>query len=77
MKERLGLTELRRKANRMNFGELQEDVIQDNVGFSLGQAISGPSSGGRIRTAVVDPKTRARWVSTLVLSVKKVILILT
>lgn len=60
MKERLGKSELRKKANRMNFGELAEDVIQNNVGFSLGQAISGGISGGRIRTAVVDPKTRAK-----------------
>ncbi|KHN84540.1 U4/U6 small nuclear ribonucleoprotein Prp31 [Toxocara canis] len=60
MKERLGMTEMRRKANRMNFGELSEDVIQESVGFSLGQATSGPSSSGRIRGAAVDPKTRAR-----------------
>uniref|UniRef100_A0A915BC29 U4/U6 small nuclear ribonucleoprotein Prp31 n=2 Tax=Parascaris univalens TaxID=6257 RepID=A0A915BC29_PARUN len=60
MKERLGMTEMRRKANRVNFGELSEDVIQESVGFSLGQASSGPSSGGRIRGATVDPKTRAR-----------------
>lgn len=66
MKERLGMTELRRKSNRMNFGELQEDVVQDNVGFSLGQAVSGPSSGGRIRAAVVDPKTRARYIQIFV-----------
>uniref|UniRef100_F1KVK2 U4/U6 small nuclear ribonucleoprotein Prp31 n=1 Tax=Ascaris suum TaxID=6253 RepID=F1KVK2_ASCSU len=60
MKERLGMTEMRRKANRVNFGELSEDVIQESVGFSLGQASSGPSSSGRIRGATVDPKTRAR-----------------
>lgn len=60
MKERLGLTELRKKANRMNFGDLAEDVIQENMGFSLGQAVSGPSGGGRIRAAALDPKSRAR-----------------
>lgn len=37
MKERLGMTDLRKKANRMNFGELGEDVMQDNIGFDLGQ----------------------------------------
>lgn len=63
MKERLGMTEMRRKANRVNFGELSEDVIQESVGFSLGQASSGPSSSGRIRGATVDPKTRARLVA--------------
>ena len=30
-KERTGLTELRKKQNRMNFGELQEDVTQVNI----------------------------------------------
>lgn len=35
-KELLKATELRKKANRMNFGELQEDVMQDHLGFTLG-----------------------------------------
>lgn len=58
MKERLGLTEMRKKANRMSFGELEEDILQDNIGFSLGMAKS--SGGGRIRAPQVDEKTRAR-----------------
>jgi len=58
-KERTGLTELRKKQNRMNFGQLQEDVIQDHVGFSLGQAKTG-GAGARIRAPVVDNKTRVR-----------------
>ena len=43
MKERLGMTDYRKKANRMNFGELEEDIIQTNVGFGVGQVriISG------------------------------------
>jgi len=60
MKERSGMTELRRKENRMNFGELQEDVMQDHIGFTLGQAVSGSAAGGRIRAAVVDNRTRVR-----------------
>ncbi|CAI4223173.1 unnamed protein product [Auanema sp. JU1783] len=60
MKERLGLTDLRKSANRMNFGELGEDVMQDHMGFDLGQAKTGNVTGGRIRTAVVDNKTRVR-----------------
>jgi hypothetical protein len=44
----------------MNFGELQEDVMQDHIGFTLGQAVSG-SAGGRIRAAVVDNRTRVRY----------------
>jgi len=43
----------------MNFGELQEDVMQEHIGFTLGHAVSG-SSGGRIRAAVVDNRTRVR-----------------
>ncbi len=53
------MTDLRRKQNRMNFGELQEDVIQDSIGFSLGQAKSG-GAGGRLRAPQVDQKSRAR-----------------
>jgi U4/U6 small nuclear ribonucleoprotein PRP31 len=31
LKERLGMTELRKRQNRMNFGELQEDVMQEHM----------------------------------------------
>lgn len=41
-KERLGLTEMRKKANRVSFGDLEEDVIQTDIGFSLGQIKRGP-----------------------------------
>lgn len=72
MKERLGLTELRRKANRMNFGELAEDVLQDRIGFGLGQAKSGSAAaGGRIRAAAVDQKTRARMSQKLQKTMQK------
>ncbi|CAB3407530.1 unnamed protein product [Caenorhabditis bovis] len=60
MKERLGMTELRKNQNRMNFGELAEDVMQEHMGFDLGQAKGGNVAGGRIRAAVVDQKTRVR-----------------
>lgn len=60
-KERMGLTELRKKQNRMIFGEIQEDIVQNLVGFSLGQATSGSSGlGGRIRASVIDNMTRVR-----------------
>ncbi|XP_023803151.1 merozoite surface protein CMZ-8-like [Cyanistes caeruleus] len=36
MKERLGLTEIRKQANRMSFGEIEEDAYQEHLGFSLG-----------------------------------------
>uniref|UniRef100_A0A8R1DS29 U4/U6 small nuclear ribonucleoprotein Prp31 n=1 Tax=Caenorhabditis japonica TaxID=281687 RepID=A0A8R1DS29_CAEJA len=60
MKERLGMTDLRKSANRMNFGELAEDVMQEHLGFDIGQVKTGNVTGGRIRTAAVDQKTRAR-----------------
>ncbi|KAE9415756.1 hypothetical protein Angca_004476, partial [Angiostrongylus cantonensis] len=60
MKERMGMTDLRKSANRMNFGELQEDVLQDHMGFDLGQVKTGNIAGGRIRAGVVDNKTRVK-----------------
>uniref|UniRef100_A0A7E4VU13 U4/U6 small nuclear ribonucleoprotein Prp31 n=1 Tax=Panagrellus redivivus TaxID=6233 RepID=A0A7E4VU13_PANRE len=60
-KEMTGMTELRRKTNRINFGELQEDVSQEHMGFTLGQAASSSlAGGGRIRSNIVDNKTRVK-----------------
>ncbi|XP_017583517.1 PREDICTED: U4/U6 small nuclear ribonucleoprotein Prp31 isoform X2 [Corvus brachyrhynchos] len=36
MKERLGLTEIRKQANRMSFGEIEEDAYQECLGLSRG-----------------------------------------
>ena len=65
MKERLGMTEYRKKANRMNFGELEEDIMQTELGYGVGQMKQGGPSSGRIRTGVVDDKTRVRMSKTL------------
>ncbi|XP_003377877.1 u4/U6 small nuclear ribonucleoprotein Prp31 [Trichinella spiralis] len=70
MKERLGLTELRRKANRMNFGQIEEDILQEHMGFSLGQAKTG-GPGGRLRAPQVDQKSRARMSKTLQRNMQK------
>ncbi|KHJ43460.1 snoRNA binding domain protein [Trichuris suis] len=70
MKERLGLTELRRKANRMNFGELEEDVLQEDMSFTLGQIKSG-GPGGRLRTPQIDQKTRVRMSKALQKNLQK------
>ncbi|KAG7270141.1 hypothetical protein CRUP_027211 [Coryphaenoides rupestris] len=51
MKERLGLTEIRKHANRMTFAE-------EDLGFSLGQL--GKSGSGRVRQAQVNEATKAR-----------------
>uniref|UniRef100_A0A914PH19 Prp31 C-terminal domain-containing protein n=1 Tax=Panagrolaimus davidi TaxID=227884 RepID=A0A914PH19_9BILA len=54
IKEMMGMTEFRRKTNRMNFGE---DVSQEHIGFTFGQAASTSlEGGGRIRGSVVDKK---------------------
>jgi U4/U6 small nuclear ribonucleoprotein PRP31 len=71
MKERLGMTELRKKANRTNFGELMEDVMQDKMGFSLGQVKSGPAAGGRLRGPTADQKSRARMSQKLQKTMQK------
>ncbi|OWA53315.1 U4/U6 small nuclear ribonucleoprotein Prp31 [Hypsibius exemplaris] len=62
-KDRLGLTEMRKAANRTTFAEIGEDAYQDAVGFSVGQL--GKAVGGRIRGPQVDNKTQVRISKTL------------
>jgi U4/U6 small nuclear ribonucleoprotein PRP31 len=69
MKERLGITEMRKQANRMTFGEIEEDAYQDDLSFSTGQI--GKGGTGRIRAAQVDSKTKARISKTLQKTVQK------
>ena len=69
MKERMGITELRKQANRMTFGEIEEDAYQDDLSFSTGQI--GKSGTGRIRSAQVDSKTKARISQKLQKTVQK------
>ncbi|EFP05279.1 hypothetical protein CRE_29245 [Caenorhabditis remanei] len=71
MKERLGITEIRKSANRMNFGELAEDVMQEHMGFDIGQLKTGNVTGGRIRAAAVDQKTRARMSQKMMKQMEK------
>ncbi|XP_017727281.1 PREDICTED: U4/U6 small nuclear ribonucleoprotein Prp31 isoform X1 [Rhinopithecus bieti] len=63
MKERLGLTEIRKQANRMSFGEIEEDAYQEDLGFSLGHL--GKSGSGRVRQTQVNEATKARISKTL------------
>lgn len=63
MKERLGMTEMRKAANRMSFGEIEDDAYQDDLGFSLGTLGKGKS--GRVRGPPVDSKTKAKISKTL------------
>lgn len=61
MRERMGMTDMRNAANRMNFGQLSEDIYQNHVGYSLGTLGKGQSSGGsRLRAPVADAKTKAK-----------------
>ncbi|XP_067121619.1 U4/U6 small nuclear ribonucleoprotein Prp31 [Centruroides vittatus] len=69
MKERYAITELRKQANRMNFGEIEEDAYQDDLGFSLGQV--GKSGTGRIRAPQIDEKTKVRISKTLQKNLQK------
>ncbi|OAF71444.1 Pre-mRNA-processing factor 31 [Intoshia linei] len=63
MKERLGITDVRKAANRMTFGEIEQDAYHEILGPSLGHL--GKSGSGKIRTAMVDSKTKARMSKTL------------
>eukprot|EP00080_Pristionchus_pacificus_P006783 PDM66803.1 prp-31 [Pristionchus pacificus] len=71
MKERLGMTDMRKKANRMNFGELEEDIMQERLGYGVGQLKQGGPSTGRIRMGVVDEKTRVKMSKTLQRTMEK------
>ena len=61
MKERLGMTQMRRSANRMNFGEIEEDAYQDDLGLSMGNL----GKSGRVRGPQVDSKTKVKISKTL------------
>ncbi|XP_071541465.1 U4/U6 small nuclear ribonucleoprotein Prp31 [Panulirus ornatus] len=63
MKERMAVTDLRKAQNRMNFGEIEEDAYQDDLGYTRGQL--GKGGAGRIRKITVDEKTRVRLSKTL------------
>jgi U4/U6 small nuclear ribonucleoprotein PRP31 len=69
IKERMGITELRKQANRMTFGEIEEDAYQDDLSFSTGQI--GKSGSGRVRAAQVDSKTKARISQKLQKTIQK------
>ncbi|KAK2154840.1 hypothetical protein LSH36_256g05012 [Paralvinella palmiformis] len=69
MKERLGMTEVRKAANRMNFGEIEEDAYQTDLGFSLGTL--GKSQSGRIRGPLIDSKTKQKISKTLQQKIQK------
>ena len=70
MKERYAVTELRKQANRMNFGELNEDVHQHAMGFDIGN-VGKSGIGGGIRMAQIDERTKVRVSQTLKKNLQK------
>ena len=70
MKERFAVTELRKQANRMTFGELEEDLYQNDLGYTRGNIGKGGIGGG-IRGATVDERTKVRISQTLKRNLQK------
>ena len=70
MKERYAVTELRKQANRMTFGELEEDLYQNDLGYTRGNIGKGGVGGG-IRGATVDERTKVRISQTLKRNLQK------
>ena len=64
------MTELRKQANRMNFGELNEDIIQTDMGYDRGNIGKGGIGGG-IRMAQIDERTKVRVSQTLKKNLQK------
>ncbi|XP_055313682.1 U4/U6 small nuclear ribonucleoprotein Prp31 [Sitodiplosis mosellana] len=69
MKERYAMTEFRKQANRLNFGDIEEDAYQDDLGYSRGTI--GKAGTGRVRLPQVDEKTKVRISKTLQKNLQK------
>ncbi|XP_057316664.1 U4/U6 small nuclear ribonucleoprotein Prp31-like [Hydractinia symbiolongicarpus] len=57
MKEKFAVTEMRRQASRVTFGEISEDVYQEHMGFGIG-SLAKDSKSGKVRNAAIDKKTQ-------------------
>lgn len=57
MKEKFAVTEMRRQASRVTFGEISEDVYQEHMGFGIG-SLARDSKSGKVRNAAIDKKTQ-------------------
>lgn len=55
-KERYAVTELRKQQNRMNFGEIGEDLYQEDLGVNRGNIGKGGVGGGSLRMAQVKER---------------------
>lgn len=56
-KEKWGASQLHREANRMGFGELQDDLIQTKIGFNTGMMGKGGSGRVSVRSACTGTGT--------------------
>ena len=70
MKERFAVTELRKQQLRMNFGEIEEDEYQNDLGYTRGNIGKGGIGGG-IRMAQIDERTKVRVSQTLKRNLQK------
>merc|ERR1712071_136552 len=59
MKERLGMTDVRKHSNRVTFGEIEEDINQEDLGISLGH-LANSANSGHIRNLVEEKKSKVR-----------------
>jgi len=71
LKERYAVTELRKQANRMAFGELADDEYQSDLGATRGNIGKGGIGGGGLRMAQVDERTKVRISQTLKKNMQK------
>merc|ERR1719483_120107 len=70
MKERLGMTELRKHANRVTFGEIEENINQEDLGISLGHLANNANSG-QIRNLVEEKKSKVRMTKRMKKEIQK------
>jgi len=69
MKARYAVTELRKQANRITFGDIGEDAYQDDLGYNRGML--GKGGAGKVRMAQIDEKTKVRISKTLQKNLQK------
>lgn len=70
MKERLGMTEIRKQANRTTFGEIEEDLNQEDLGISLGH-LDRQSGSGVIRNLLEEKKSKVRLTKKMSAMIQK------
>eukprot|EP00035_Acanthoeca_spectabilis_P023290 m.448703 g.448703 ORF g.448703 m.448703 type:complete len:496 (-) comp19699_c0_seq1:57-1544(-) len=62
-KERFQMSETRKAANRMGFAEIEEDIMQDEMGFTLGALGKKGHAGGHFRAPDVSNKRKGGTLS--------------